>query len=1361
MLKIICFIYDTIKSTVIPLDIFVEKSLRSKNISLKVPKVTDPPTDYERGKDKHKDLGAPSSTSPNHEELLQKDKDGSKDQQYHDQVQKRKGFLSKIQSETESSIKSHCKGDRKIKETSVDTAGNIFDSQKVHASQYQSSRHFNSLPAENVAASTMVSTSVSPNSKETMLNSIHIDKRDAYKKETAQVSEFVHSENTYSSLPLDMSTYSSKSVNSIKNKSSRRQTIGANSRFDGLTSTGNAIDDGLPDRTSEGKAACCENGEACRNDKRLSRSETDEKSYITEDQCLEEFIGTPESKLEVQKTQSSDMSDDKKASSQAIQALDQLSFNNQALTDTTFCDRKFKPERHTTACSKEPSVDLNETNQPSGYTKDNGIKVFGHGKLFSVKASSIKEENVHANMKTIVPDLLEEDCNVANRNIPTLRYLSYATLKSHGSKLERCKNILGTQADEFDNKNLSLKDIQEYTVLDEASKETRCQFESEISQTKFCKIPESKVSKLKCQTPVLKTHIGISDEEPSSNTFENDMKLKSDSQDSRGSNSSLRTIVKYKTNKSSDDLPKEIIFVAEQDTIHLYQLINQSDDTDSVNRNIKENITEENTHLQQEALSNKTETHKKAAQKSQKTNCPVSHHATTCVTMVRPDVFVNSFENDVVSALRNSPEDENNLCDNLLPNQIKYMSLMRQTDGSGKIFTYDIESLQALSPDYLEKMAKAPYKPINNGSEQEHQLEDVNTVYNSSMSDSAYLESSVSRQPENGSSEKELEKLDSKLLSGRGHSKKAFSLKKDTSTEPFKPQLNTSDILTKENGVSSEPDMHTTGLPTQDNTSHIHQRPKFVLTDKESIISHDNTPVHTKETERKAFEKVRDLSFPRKTKPTDDATQHLTDKTRIPEVKHKHNPPPEDMAEKHHQSKGENEKEKAQTMIETMLAAIEAGILLPKKESSAKSSKQSEVEKQLESTKEEDNKKIKTAYESLLATIILALGNKSSAKSPKPKQSSLSFLQQEQIIQWTLTISQVKAELKEALQSNDPKRIISAYTEYGKKCQECSSWISALLESLCPSGRGQVESLDEESFKIRDRLTVVSESLSEEARIAAVTKELFEKLTGTNTSSINTDVDNAVFGEPSASTLTSDTTRRDVFSEMVTALLSVFLSGEKESRPYPKGLHSPASCISHQPLTAIPSYLQEESVKNKKPFTDRLLKNSNHKDSNTGKEFSLPQMKHSVKSNVTKKNKNVLPLKTSKSKADETTFHLDDHSIENSDKYRLYTQEDRSNDSIQSDTSRTDSSSSEWDLSPLFSCTSHGEGTEETVNEQTSMANKISTNREYCKEDFEDLHHAKAHNTKDGQPECGTHTISGMLIFHMQARASRDIEFES
>ena len=1272
--------------------------------------------------------------------------------------------MSKIQSETESSIESHCKGDGKIKETSVDTAGNIFDSQNVHASQYQFSRHLNSLPAENVAASTMVSTFVSPNSKETMLNSKHIDKRDAHKKETAHVSEFVHSESTYSSLPLDMSTYSSKSENSIKNKSSRSQTIGATSRFDGLTSTGNAIDEGLPDRTSEGKAACCENGEACRNDKRLSRSETAEKSYITEDQCLEEFIGTPESKLEVQKTQSSDMSDDKKASSQAIQALDQLSFNDQALTDTTFCDRKFKPERHTTACSKEPSVDLNETNQPSVYTKDNGIKVFGHGKLFSVKASSIKEENVHANMKTIVPDLLEEDSNFANRNIPTLKYLSYATLHSHGSKIEKGKNILETQADEFDNKNLSLKDIQKYTVVDKFSKKNRCQFESEISLTKFCKIPESKVSKLKCRTPVLKTHIGISDDKPSSSTFENDMKLKSDSQDSRGSKSNFRTIVKYKTNKSSDALPKEIIFVAEQDKIHLYKLINQSDDTDSVNRNIKENITEEeSTHLQQEAMSNKTETHKTAAQKSQTTNSPVcrTHHATTCVTMVRPDVFVNSFENDVVSALGNSPEDENNLCDNLLPNQIKYMSLMRQTDGSGKTFTYDIKSLQALSPDYLEKMATGPYKLINNGSE--HQSEDVNTVYNSSRSDSAYSESSVSRQPENGSSEKELEKLDSKLLSGRGHSKKAFSLKKDTSTEPFKPQLNTSDILTKENGALSEPDMHTTGLQTQDNTSHIHQRPKFVLTDKGSIISHDNTPVHTKLTERKAFEKERDLSLPRKTKPTDDATQHLTDKTRIPEVKHKHNPPPEDMAEKHHQPKGENEKEKAQTMIETMLAAIEAGILPPKKESSAKSSKQSEVEKQLESTKEEDNKKMKTAYESLLATIggIPALGNKSSAKSPGPKQSFLSFLQQEQIIQWTLTISQVKAELKEALQSNDPKRIISAYTEYAKKYQECSSWLSELLESLYPSGRGQVESLDEESFKIRDTLTVVSESLSEEARIAAVIKELFQKLTRTNTSSVNTDVDNAVFGEPSASTLTSDTTRRDVFSEMVTTLLSVFLSGEKESRPYLSGLHSSASCISHQPLTAIPSDLQEESVKNKKPFTDKLLKNSNHKDSNTGKEFSLSQMKHRVKSNVTKKNKNVLPLKTSKSKADEITFHLDDHSIENSGKYRLYTQEDRSNDSIQSDTSRTDSSSSEWELSPLFSCTSHGEGTEEAVNEQTPMANKISTNREYCKEDFEDLHHAKAHNTKDGQPECGTHTISGMLIFHMQARASRDIEFES
>lgn len=159
---------------------------------------------------------------------------------------------------------------------------------------------------------------------------------------------------------------------------------------------------------------------------------------------------------------------------------------------------------------------------------------------------------------------------------------------------------------------------------------------------------------------------------------------------------------------SAGNLPRDLVFVAREQEIYLYRLTNEYIGTNSEeNRTASSEVENSLTfHAQEDRDGNEA--------------VPPKAYCSICKTYHAPafifipfEALLHSFENDIIKGLGNSPEDENNLCDNLLPSQIRYLSLIRQDKQSfdSASTPLDVENLKSLYSEYLNGTAKERDNP--------------------------------------------------------------------------------------------------------------------------------------------------------------------------------------------------------------------------------------------------------------------------------------------------------------------------------------------------------------------------------------------------------------------------------------------------------------------------------------------------------------------------------------------------------------------------------------------------------------------------------------------------------------------------
>ena len=764
------------------------------------------------------------------------------------------------------------------------------------------------------------------------------------------------------------------------------------------------------------------------------------------------------------------------------------------------------------------------------------------------------------------------------------------------------------------------------------------------------------------------------------------------------------TLVKVDESEAIDATEsKDVIFVAEEQTIHLYKQIILPDDMGTciqTDMGLKEesSSTMENAKELFDSVKD-IEKENDIVNKSINTSptwifCPdcKCYHEPDRLTVLFPaQTVLESFEDEIVRGLGNTPEDDSNLCDNLLPNQIRYLSLMRQAENPKSQINIDMNSLNALNPGIFDKLSVSSQK-YKNLIQQQRQgnklLSDDDAIKSRSkelLSDDNAIESQT-KEPETKSS---VPTSQNRNPSGK-----------------IQNEIYTSETIVEErNTFLPRPpaaDQGNNNLKNQLKNYKTCKQENRIATEKINILP-NAIPNETVVSEK--------LPLSNNTYVDAEGNQEIKTTATPFETRRKRRPTLEDFVDEHSLSKPAAEKEKRQTALETLKAAIQAGIFLPEPPQAASDS---------------NTENLSYSEMSLLLS------------SLSKREFSKDFQFKKELIQWMKTIFKHKQQYETAVRTNDFGKIHSAFTEYSHMRQECLSWISDRTKTCFQEQKDHLD--DSQQMQLINILTEIREIQSQKEKSDEAAKVLIKLLIDVISASLPADEN--TLGQEAQSGEQSDF-EQEKFDAAFTTLLSSISNSiswtEQSSTPC-----STTPRTDKQPATPFNagqnSPMRQKSLR--KPFTEGLIKSS--KVNRTAEELhSSPKGKTNTITKLTKKNKNVSPAKTPKPISEQDLFHLKGEQNA-SEISSSGSQTDISNDSFMSDKNETNDDSAEWQTNPAYKPSEHAKISEQNILQTQHRLNLDAVHGGASESNFRDVHQSKTVFNKQNVYDHGTYITSGM-----------------
>ena len=756
----------------------------------------------------------------------------------------------------------------------------------------------------------------------------------------------------------------------------------------------------------------------------------------------------------------------------------------------------------------------------------------------------------------------------------------------------------------------------------------------------------------------------------------------------------------------TDTFPQNVVFVAEEKTIHLYKVTSRFYGTDEMNRDVclhKKSGTDSNyTDMRDgnDQLDNENKLDDETPENEPKEiycrTC-MKCHSPSLMLMIPPQALLQKFEDDIVSGLANSPEDENNLCDNLLPNQIKYLPMIRQAEssGGGADIMIDIESVKAPEPEYLNTIARKHGSQLSANKQcigdtvpkvdatgnimypdnLELQAPQAHSMNSETALTNMEARNHLSKAPPNKLVSKGIEKAVNALADdGNGHIAKSLDRRKSFRSAVQQPT---------ETGLKDL----TPGLKSSFSMSEINV--DETITDRLKLVNVDavTTVKHCK---------IENIEEQRKKTECSDAKETFIDQTESQKLKHqkpmrKTRPTLEDIAAKYNVTNENSnssegwytqftaEQEKKQTALEHRNAVIEAG-LLPKEYS-------------------------------------------------EPESSVVNRMMALTMLKWIQTIVKVDQNYEKAISSNDPEQIVSAFTENTKQRKDCLAWVTTVLEKHLTEKQSQQSGFkSQRSVDINNVLSQLKEmQFREEKSSKAISeimkwllemikiKELAEKL--------------PALDETFAAPPENEGERKQELYSQITGLLTVL-----ESRDKTTGLNDSTAPSYTSDQTSPDSSVENttgQSFKRPKPFTGVLIKNQSY----NGRKDVLPSfpVRRIAKQ---RKNKNTQPVKVTKSSTDKDKTLQDNSAIG--------TQTGRVDETGTFD---NDFDRATWKSNPVYNSSQQMQGiSDKCSNKHQTLAHKSSKYGDYYNGDFKDIHHGNMSARRKDSDFGNTRTSSGILL---------------